>query len=125
MRVAFLVVFTLLSSGVVATLHMCQDQVRGLEWFSGESKKCPCNKKDMNDGCCDTLVIHYDQDDATPAAAPAIPSDTPIGIIDSPKGIDIDLNTFRRSSLVLQAIEPVPIVPIWLSNQSLRIPDAC
>ena len=79
----------------------------------------------MNDGCCDTLVIHYDQDDATPAAAPAIPSDTPIGIIDSPKGIDIDLNTFRRSSLVLQAIEPVPIVPIWLSNQSLRIPDAC
>jgi len=124
-RIVILAVFTLLSSGVVATLHMCQNQVKGLEWFSGESKKCPCDKKDMKDGCCDTLVIHYDQDDATPSAAPAIPADTAIADIALPNSTHLEADDFPRSSLGLQAREPVPIVPIWLSNQSLRIPDAC
>ncbi len=125
MRIVFLAVFTLLSSGVVATLHMCQNQVKGLEWFSGESKKCPCNKMEMNDGCCDTLVIHYDQEDATPTSTPAIPSDSAIADIELPSSIRIDSDDFPTSSLGIQAREPVPIVPIWLSNQSLRIPDAC
>ena len=124
-HILFAAVFTLLSSGAIATLHLCQDQVMGLEWFSGESKKCPCDKEPMDEGCCDVLVIHYDQDDAAPTAATAIPSDLPLGVMESPKGTDSKLYREHRSSLVLQAKEPVPLVPIWLSNQSLRIPDAC
>jgi hypothetical protein len=126
MRIVFLSVFALLSSGIVATLHMCQSEIRGLEWFAGESKKCPCDKqKDMDDGCCDTLVVHFEQDDATPSSQPAVPTDSIVGELDMPHVYEIENDDFPNSSLGLQAREPVPIVPIWLSNQSLRIPDAC
>jgi hypothetical protein len=125
MRIFFLVAFTLLSSGAVATLHMCQDQVKGMEWFSGESKKCPCNKKDMKDGCCDTLLIQFEQDDATPTVTPAIPSDAPVGVVEAPKNFRLELKHKPVSSMGVQAMELVPIVPLWLSNHSLRIPEAC
>lgn len=124
-RIVFLFVFALLSSGVVATMHMCQNEIRGLEWFSEESKKCPCNKQDMDKDCCDTMIIQYDQNDATPVSQPAIPSDSSIGEIKSTHALEVEVVEFVKSSLGLQASEPVPIVPIWLSNQSLRIPDAC
>ncbi len=124
-RIGFMVVFALLSSGVVATLHLCQNEIRGLEWFSGESQKCPCNKQDMEEGCCDTLVIHYDQEDAAPSAQPAVPADTATAESEPLRAVDVERDDFPRSSLGLQAREPVPIVPLWLSNQSLRIPDAC
>ncbi len=124
-RIVFLFVFALLSSGAVATMHLCQNEIRGLEWFSGESKKCPCNKQDMDNACCDTLVIHFDQDDATPISIPAIPSDSVVGEIEPSHMLEVEANDFVNSSLGLQASEPVPIVPIWLTNQSLRIPDAC
>lgn len=124
-RVIFLTIFALLSSGVVATLHLCQDQIKGLEWFAEDAKKCPCDKSDMEDTCCDTLIVHYDQNDATTSVQPAVPTDSIIGEI---KAILLDYDDsddYLNSSLGLQAREPVPLIPIWLSNQSLRIPDAC
>lgn len=68
MRIVFLTVFALLSSGVVATLHLCQDQIKGLVWFAGDTDPCPCDKSDMMDACCDTLIVHYDQNDAATSA---------------------------------------------------------
>lgn len=125
MRIVFLTVFALLSSGVVATLHLCQDQIKGLEWFAGDTDPCPCDKSDMEDGCCDTLIVHYDQNDAATSAQPAVPADSIIGEIKALLFDHDDTDDFLNSSLGLQAREPVPLIPIWLSNQSLRIPDAC
>lgn len=125
MRIVFLTVFALLSSGVVATLHLCQDQIKGLEWFAGDTDPCPCDKSDMMDACCDTLIVHYDQNDAATTAQPAVPADSIIGEIKALLFDHDDTDDFLNSSLGLQAREPVPLIPIWLSNQSLRIPDAC
>lgn len=124
-RIVILTVFALLSSGVVATLHLCQDQIKGLEWFAGDTDPCPCDKSDMEDGCCDTLIVHYDQNDAATSAQPAVPADSIIGEIKALLFDHDDTDDFLNSSLGLQAREPVPLIPIWLSNQSLRIPDAC
>lgn len=124
-RIVFLTVFALLSSGVVATLHLCQDQIKGLEWFAGETAPCPCNESDMEDGCCDTLIVQHNQDEAATQVLPEVPADSIVGEIKAILFDQDDTDDFLNSSLGLQAREPVPLIPIWLSNHSLRIPDAC
>src|SRR5690606_22843026 len=114
------------SSGVIATVHMCQDQVKGLAWFSSEEKTCPCpDKSDDMPGCCDTLVVQFEHDDIAPSTPTAIPTDLIVGDIEPIITPVTVVNPSTRSSMMAQARAPDTVIPKWLLYGDIRIPDGC
>jgi hypothetical protein len=124
-RIMVLAVFALLSTGVVATVHLCQDQIKGLAWFSSEKKTCPCPDTDDMSGCCDTLLVHFEHDDVAPSAPTAIPADLIVGTVEPIITPVTKVNQSARSSMMEQVRAPDSVIPRWLLYGDLRIPDAC
>lgn len=124
-HILFTAVFALLASGFVASVHLCQDQVKSLDWFSGEQKRC-CDKNDPNHDadCCDTLTLQFQQDDASMAPAPDLRTPQPSGEVEPFPVFDTVSDTTNEPPMAVQARDPVPRAPLWLQYQELRIPDA-
>lgn len=125
-RIIVLSVFALLSTGVMASVHLCQDQIRGLEWFSTDTKTCPCpDTSEEMPGCCDTHVVQFEHDDVAPSAPTAIPADLIVGDIEPIITPVTIVNQSARSSMMEQARVPDTVIPRWLLYGDLRIPDGC
>lgn len=124
LHILFTAVFALLASGFVASVHLCQDQVKSLDWFSADAERC-CNKKtaDHDADCCSTLTLQFEQDKASMAPSPELRAPQPTGDVEPFPVIDTVSETTNEPPMAVQARDPIPRAPLWLQYQELRIPD--
>lgn len=123
-HIFFTLVFALLASGTMASVHLCQNQVKGWDFFSAETESCSkCQKSDRESSCCDTLTLQFEQNEASVTVSPTLSDPVPVAEVEPFPLSVLSVDIPRAPSLNEQIHDPAPPVPLWLRHNELRIPD--